>query len=96
MKTGVNPTVTLKTHASKAKLFLFIMDDANLLEAESFQYFIDIDNALEEGGQRFFLLSLFQDNHTVGRREKINKLIVTPQVRSRFLTRYHALLTCPH
>ena len=84
-------TVTLKTQASKAKLFLFIMDDANLLEAESFQYFIDIDNALEEGGQRFFLLSLFQDNHTVGRREKINKLIVTPQVRSRFLTRYHAL-----
>lgn len=84
-------TVTLQLQAANAKHYIFVVDDANLLEPDAFQHFITIDNALEKMGITLFALFLFQDNHTTNRREQINKLVVSPQVRSRFLTRYHRI-----
>src|SRR5690606_13974788 len=77
--------------SASASRYLFIIDDANLLEPDAFQHFVTIDNALEKQGVSFFVVFLFQDNHTTDKREQINKLVVSPQVRSRFLTRYHRI-----
>ncbi len=84
-------TVDLMLRSAGGGSLFFIADDANLLEQAAFQHFITIDNALEKKGISLFVIFLFQDNHTSSRREEINRTTVTPQVRGRFLTRYHRL-----
>ncbi|KAF1709758.1 hypothetical protein CSC70_08645 [Pseudoxanthomonas kalamensis DSM 18571] len=84
-------TVTMQLQSASARLYLLIVDDANLIEPDAFQHFITIDNALEKSGISLFVVFLFQDNHTTSKREQINKLVVSPQIRSRFLTRYHRI-----
>lgn len=84
-------TVDLILRSAGGGSLFFIVDDANLLEQAAFQHFVTIDNALEKKGISLFVVFLFQDNHTSNRREEINRIIVTPQVRGRFLTRYHRL-----
>lgn len=84
-------TVALQLLSSGASHYLLVMDDANLIEPEAFQHLVTIDNALQKGGISLFFVFLFQDNHTTSKREGINKLVVSPQARSRFLTRYHRI-----
>ncbi|MEN5206641.1 hypothetical protein ABE493_00755 [Stenotrophomonas terrae] len=84
-------TIHLQLQAADSNLFLAIFDDANLLDADAYQHIVTIDKALYSRGIRLFAVFLFQDNHTSGRTEKINRLIVPPQVRSRYLTRYHRM-----
>lgn len=83
--------ICMQMQTANAALFMFVMDDANLLSPDTFQCWVRIDNMLEARGRQFFLLSLFQDNHTSAQREAVHELVVTPQVRSRFLNRYHRL-----
>ena len=82
-------TVSMQLQMAGAGCYMFIVDDANLLDPRAFQHFVSIDERLSDNGVRLFVVFLFQDYHTSGKEEKINTLVTAPQVKSRFLTRYH-------
>lgn len=86
----VNTLVT-RANAVRTKLIILVLDEANRLERESFEHLVSIDNELTVRGYTLFVVSLFQDNHTSGQTEKINSLNVSPQVKARFLQRYHVM-----
>lgn len=83
--------VQMQLQPTGARRFMPIFDDANLLEADAFTHISTIDKALYKNGISFFGIFLFQDGHTSGKKEGINTLIVPPQIRSRYLTRYHRM-----
>lgn len=84
-------TLITRSSAVRTKLIVLILDEANRLERESFEHLVSIDNELTVRGYTLFAVLLFQDNHTSGIVEKINNLNVSPQVKARFLTRYHLM-----
>lgn len=86
----VNVQIT-RANAIGTRLIICVLDEANRLPGEEFEHLVTIDNALSKFGYTLFVVSLFQDNHTSGRAEAINKLSVTPQVKARFLNRYHLM-----
>lgn len=80
-----------RANALGTTLIIFVLDEANRLPGEEFEHLVTIDNALTLRGYTLFVVSLFQDNYTSSKREAINTLTVTPQVRARFFTRYHQM-----
>lgn len=87
----VNTLIT-RANALGTTLIIFVLDEANRLPGQDFDHLGTIDNELALRGYTFFAVTLFQDNYTSsGRPEKINALEVTPQIRARFLTRFHPM-----
>lgn len=84
-------TIVTRCNAMGTKLAILVMDEANRLERESFEHLVTIDNELTARGYTLFVILLFQDNFTSGLAEKIDKLNVSPQVKARFLARYHLM-----
>lgn len=84
-------TLITRCDAMGTKMVLVVMDEANRLERESWEHLVTIDNELTIRGYTLFVVSLFQDNFTSAFNETINKLSVSPQVKARFLTRYHVM-----
>lgn len=80
-----------RADALGTRLIILVLDEANRLPGDEFDHLATIDNSLSLRGYTIFVVSLFQDNHTSGLTETINKLSVTPQVKARFLNRYHLM-----